>query len=181
MQDTVAYMDAVGLTSADVVGWSDGATIGLLMAIHHPGRVRRLVLIGQHGRYEGVRPEILGMLEQETMPGLPPMLRELYEAVSPDGPGHWDAAIAKIWQMIRTAPDIPPTDLARVTAPTLVVIAEQDFATVEYAEAMQRALPHGWLTVVSGATHGLPMEQPDVVADLVLDFLASDRPSSATA
>ena len=40
--DTLAYLDAVGLESAHVVGYSDGAIIGLLLALDHPGRVRSL-------------------------------------------------------------------------------------------------------------------------------------------
>ena len=43
--DALAYMDANGLESAHLVGYSDGAVIGLLMALEHPGRVRSLVAI----------------------------------------------------------------------------------------------------------------------------------------
>jgi pimeloyl-ACP methyl ester carboxylesterase len=178
-RDTLAFMDAVGLPAAHVVGWSDGATVGLLMALRHPTHVRRLVLIGQHGTHEGVRPEYLEQLSRETAPELPPMLRDLYAAVSPDGPEHWDAAAAKIWQMIWTAPDIPLDELAKVTAPTLIVVAEHDMVTAEHAQAMRQALPSGRLEVVPGATHGLPMEQPEVVGRLALDFLSAGERSGA--
>src|SRR5690606_35497787 len=43
--DTVAVLDALGLASAHVVGFSDGAIIGLLLALGHPDRVRSLVAI----------------------------------------------------------------------------------------------------------------------------------------
>ena len=42
--------------------------------------------------------------------------------------------------------------------------------TPEYGAAMARAIPQG-LGVVPGASHGLPMEKPDIVNRLVLEFL----------
>src|SRR5215216_4553487 len=46
--DTIAFLDAVGLQSAHLVGWSDGALVALLVALRRPDLVRRLVMIGQH-------------------------------------------------------------------------------------------------------------------------------------
>jgi pimeloyl-ACP methyl ester carboxylesterase len=172
-QDTIAFLDALGLSSVHLVGWSDGAVVGLLVALHRPDLVRRLVMIGQNVNPSGLVPEAAEMMKLEKMPDmLPPMLRELYAAVSPDGPEHWDVVVDKMWQMIKTEPDIALTELEKVSVPTLVVVADHDFVTVEHASAMQRALPESRLEVVPDATHGLPMEKPEVVARLVLDFLA---------
>jgi pimeloyl-ACP methyl ester carboxylesterase len=178
-QDTIAFMGAVGLSEADVVGWSDGATVGLLVALRRPDLVKRLVHIGQQLNPEGLHPQGREMLKRESMPteGLPPMLKDLYAAVSPDGPEHWDAVVDKLWRLYRTEPNLPLSELAHVRAPTLVVIAEHDFPTPEHGEAMRRALPDGRLEVVAGGTHGLPMEQPEILARLVLDFL--DDPTQA--
>ena len=55
------------------------------------------------------------MTQQETMPDmLPPMLRELYAAVSPDGPEHWDAVVDKLWQMYRHRANIRLRELEKV-------------------------------------------------------------------
>ena len=171
-QDTIAFLDAVDLPSAHLVGWSDGAVVGLLVALRRPDLVRRLVLIGQHINPEGLLPEVIEMMKLDKMPDmLPPMLKDLYAAVSPDGPEHWDVVLDKMWQMIKTEPNIAFAELEQVSAPTLVIVADHDFPTVEHAQAMQKSLPDARLEVVPDATHGLPMEKPDVVARLVLDFL----------
>jgi pimeloyl-ACP methyl ester carboxylesterase len=47
-QDTIAFLDAVDLSSAHLVGWSDGAVVGLLVALRRPDLVRRLVMISQN-------------------------------------------------------------------------------------------------------------------------------------
>jgi pimeloyl-ACP methyl ester carboxylesterase len=46
--DTVAYLDQEVGGPADLVGWSDGAVVALLLAQRRPDLVRRMVLIGQY-------------------------------------------------------------------------------------------------------------------------------------
>ncbi|MDQ3896609.1 MAG: alpha/beta hydrolase [Actinomycetota bacterium] len=172
--DTIAFMEAVGVSSAHVVGFSDGATVGLLTTLRRPDVVRTLVHIGQQVNPDGIRPEFRDILQLEHMPNgmLPPVLQELYTAVSPDGADHWDVVTDKVWQMIRTEPNIGFDELGAITAPTLVIVADHDIATIPHAEEMRDALPNAKLVVVPDATHGLPMEKPDVVGELVLGFLA---------
>jgi len=55
--------------------------------------------------------------------------------------------------------------------PTLVVAADDDVVTVEHVAAIRRSIPGAQLAIVPGATHGLPMERPDVLVQLILDFL----------
>ena len=139
-------------------------------------------MIGQGVNPEGLQPEYRAMTQQETMPEmLPEMLEQLYAAVSPDGPEHWDVVKDKLWQLYRTEPNLALSELARVLAPTLLIIAEHDIPTVEHAQAMQQALPDARLQVVPDATHALPIEQPKEVSRLVLDFLAAPEGSSADA
>ena len=45
LADTIAYLDTHDLESAHVIGYSDGAILGLMLALHHPERVRSLVAI----------------------------------------------------------------------------------------------------------------------------------------
>ena len=182
-RDTIAFMDAIGLDSAHILGWSDGASVGLLTTLHRPDLVRKLVLIGQPANLDGIKAEFREMLKLEKMPPdmLPPMLKEIYAAVSPDGPEHWDIVVDKAWQMFRTEPNLEVAELANVAAPTLLLLGDNDIVTIPHAEEMHRALPQSKLVVVPDATHGMPMEKPDVVSRLVLDFLAGDARDSRTA
>ena len=56
-QDSIAFLEAVGLPAAHLVGWSDGAVVALLVALRRPDLVRRLVLIGQFLNPDGSGPE----------------------------------------------------------------------------------------------------------------------------
>ena len=174
-QDTIAFLEAIGLDSANVLGFSDGATVGLLVALRRPDLVRKLVFIGGGVNHAGDPPEAAELLKLDRMPddAVPSMLRDLYAGVSPDGPEHWDIVVDKTWQMLRREPNIELEELKRVLAPTLLVFAEHDFVTIEFAEEVRTALPDARLVVVPDATHALPMEKPQVVSSLALEFLGS--------
>jgi pimeloyl-ACP methyl ester carboxylesterase len=170
--DTIAFMEAAGIQSAHLVGFSDGALVALLVALQRPDLVRRLVLIGQAVNFEHMRPEMEAMMEGLSVEDLPPMLRGLYAASSPDGPEHFGVVFDKCAAMWRTDPGIDFARLEQVTSPTLVLFGDRDMISLEHAAAMQRALPAVHVGVVPGATHLLLMEKPELTNRLLLDFLA---------
>jgi pimeloyl-ACP methyl ester carboxylesterase len=80
--DTFALLEKLGITEVDIVGWSDGRVLGLLLAIEHPPLVRRLVTSGTNVDDEGVPPPRKAELEPTDLPAF---FREAYEKYSPDG------------------------------------------------------------------------------------------------
>lgn len=171
-RDTIAFMEAAGAGPAHLVGWSDGAVVGAIVALERPDLVRRLVLIGQYLSIDGASPEVKTMVDSFTIDTFPPFLRQLYEAVSPDGPEHFRVVFEKLLPVWTGDPGITLDDVAAMQAPTLVALGDRDLPTIEYAAALARAIPNGQLAVAPGATHALPMERPELLNRLVLDFLA---------
>ncbi|WP_329171332.1 alpha/beta fold hydrolase [Streptomyces sp. NBC_01477] len=176
-EDTVAFPETVVGGPAHLAGWSDGGIVALLMAAARPDLVRRTVLVGTNFR---PGPECFAApAKLETMTPDGPDLaffRELYEAVSPDGAEHWPVAAAKVLAMWRTQPTLTAADLARVRTPTLVMAGDDDLITLEHTCALYRGIEDSQLAVVPGASHLVPLEQPDRVGRLVLDHLAQDAP-----
>jgi pimeloyl-ACP methyl ester carboxylesterase len=169
--DTVAYLEAMGTGPVHVAGWSDGAVVGLLVALTRPDLVRSLVFIGNPLTLEGLPAEMQGMLEHMTVDALPPFLRDMYGAVSPDGPEHFDAVFAKLAPTWADLPCVDMSELAHLKLPVLVVAGDQDMITVEHAEEIRRTIPGARLAILPG-THALPMERPALVASLIGDFEA---------
>ena len=170
-QDTIAFLEAVGLTGAHLVGFSDGAMVALLVALERPDLVQRLVLIGQYANPDGCPPFYRELMENFTPETFPPMFRQMYDTLSPDGPEHFPVFFAKL-QPNWLSPGVPLSRLGDVQSPTLVLIGDDDCVTPEHAAAMVRELPAGsQLGVVPGTSHGLPFEKPALVNQLVLDFL----------
>jgi pimeloyl-ACP methyl ester carboxylesterase len=68
MEDTAALLSALNLQHVDVVGFSDGGILALMLAVRHPELVRRLVISGVNIAPEGLRPEDLEELRATQIP-----------------------------------------------------------------------------------------------------------------
>lgn len=170
-EDTVAFMDALAIDRAHVVGYSDGANIGMIMAIEHPGRVRKLVTISGNFRPEGVPEEARAQFRQMTAADAPPSMTEAYAALSPDGGDHFPVVLDKMKAMLLNEPNLTPELLARIVSPTLVVAADDDLITLDHTIELFRAIPGAQLAIVPGASHLMPFEKPQLLLDLVRTFL----------
>jgi pimeloyl-ACP methyl ester carboxylesterase len=169
--DTCAYLETVIGGPAHLVGWSDGAVVGLLTALRRPDLVRRLVLIGQYYNSAGrsaAGSDLERMLQSSDAVSF---LRGGYDPISPDGAEHFDVVYGKTIAMVRTEPEIALSELSSVTNHTLVLQGDRDIATLEHAAAVVAGLPHGRLAVLPG-THALPIESADLVNSLLTRFLA---------
>lgn len=167
--DTIAYLDQEVDGPAHLVGWSDGAVVALLVAQRRPDLVRRMVLIGQYYNSSGKVPG--STLEEElSSPEALGFLRDEYARVDPDGPDHFPVVHAKTLHMILTEPKIDLATLARVAVPALVLQGDRDEVTLEHSRAVVATLPDARLAVLPG-THGLPLESPEIVNPLLVQFL----------
>jgi pimeloyl-ACP methyl ester carboxylesterase len=157
------------------VGWSDGGIVGLIVARVRPDLVRKLVAISANFDVSGLLQETLGEMMSMTADSDDlAMFRTAYEAASPDGPEHWPVVFAKFQEMVSTQPNITVEQLAQISAPTLVLAADDDMITLEHSAALYRAIPNSELAVVPGASHALVMEKPQLINRLVLDFLENE-------
>jgi pimeloyl-ACP methyl ester carboxylesterase len=172
-QDTVAFMEALEITSAHLVGWSDGAAVALHVALMRPELVRKLVLIGTAVNLDGLAAEAREMLESGLSPEiLPPVLRDLYAAASPDGAEHFDVVFEKLSATWKVEPSFELSEIGKLAMPVLVMLGDRDMVTVEHAAAVQRAITDAQLAVVPGAGHEFPMVAPELVSRPVLAFLS---------
>jgi pimeloyl-ACP methyl ester carboxylesterase len=66
------------------------------------------------------------------------------------------------------------SELRKITARTLVMAADDDLIALEHTLALYRGIPDSELAVVPGTSHFLTQEKPELVASIVVDFLAND-------
>ena len=172
-QDTVAFMEELGLKNAHLVGYSDGADVGLLMAISRPDLVGKLVSISGNFASDGLTERARRWIESATPQTWLPSLADLYKKTSPDGPAHFAIIVDKIKRMWLEGPRITREQLGSVKAPTLVMVGDRDIITLEHTISLFRAIPNAHLFVVPGASHSLISEKPNLVNRAILDFLAA--------
>jgi pimeloyl-ACP methyl ester carboxylesterase len=173
--DTIGFLEAVVEGPAHLVGWSDGGIIGLIVTMRRPDLVGKLVAISANFDVTGVPAEI----RSQTLPMQPDsddlaMLRQMYEAASPDRPEHWAVVIAKFNEMLAREPHIAPSELKRIEAPTLVLAGDDDIVSLQHTIELFRSIPNAELAIVPGTSHALTMEKPEVVNRLILDFIQND-------
>ena len=76
--------------------------------------------------------------------------------------------------MFATEPTMTTEDVARITAPTLVVVGDDDVIELSHTCALYESLPAGQLAVVPATSHALPMEKPAEVSRIIGEFLTGD-------
>ena len=169
--DTRAFTDALAIESADVVGFSDGANVGLLLAIGDPRRVRRLVAISGNFDPGGVlsADEVPPRGRQdEASDGL----AQAYAQLSPDGADHFQVVVRKLERVWAEEPRITADELGSIRARTLVMAGDVDMIRLEHTVELYRAVPDARLCIVPDAGHDLIESKAQLVNAVLLDFLA---------
>ena len=185
--DTAALLQHLGVTTADIYGYSLGGGVALQVAIRHPEVVRKLVIASASHTSDGMYPEVLAAIEQikpELFDGTP--WREAYDRTAPD-PGAFPALVAKLSQLDATPYAWPSEAVRAITAPTLIIIGDADAIRPEHAVAMFRLrgggvfgdladLPVAQLAVLPGTTHVGMLERAAWLRVIVPPFLDAPLP-----
>ncbi len=172
VRDTLAYLDEVDVRAAHVIGFSDGAITGLLLARDHPDRVLSLVSISANLDPEGFvadDEESTDEAEDDDQWGV----REAYDRLSPDGPAHGDVVLEKLVAMWQVEPQIDPASLSSIRAPTLVLAGQHDSIRTDHTIAIAQAIPGAQLAIVPAAGHMVMEDRAAVVNLLLHEFLAA--------
>lgn len=173
-EDTAALVEQLGLGPVDVVGHSDGANVALLLARDHPSLVRSLVVSGANLRAGPTTDEARQHRQEsveEAAARLPPLFREEYLKVTPDGADHWLTVVAKSRQLWLTPVILEPADLKTINIPVLVMAGDHDFRSIEEYLEIYRALPKGELFIVPATGHGTFARRPELVNQAIRTFL----------
>lgn len=174
----IAYLENVVRGPANIVGWSDGGVIALMIAQRRPELVARIVTTGSYVNRHGLTVSALTDRLDESDEKVVACLRDcfLHDDGQHDG-RESDVVFDKTVTMLRFEPEFESTDFAAVAAPTLVIAADCGIVRIEHSVDLAATLPNGRLAVLPG-THILPLESPHLFNPLVLTYLASDPPSS---
>ena len=139
--DTIEFLEAAVGEPAHLIGYSDGAMVGLLVALRRPDLVRKLVLMGLYVNRDGEVEWFGRYVRDATAADVPESIRRGYEERSPDGPEHFEVVAEKILHLWSTEPDLPVDTLRGLAVPTLLLQGDDDIVTLEHGVAMARGSP----------------------------------------
>ena len=165
--DVVALMDFLKIPKAAIVGWSDGAILGLDIAMTHPERVSKLFAFAANSDPSGVAD----IANSPVFNAFIARAEKEYEKLSPT-PAEYKAFLAQITKMWETQPNWTADDLKRIAVPTWIVDADHDEAIKrENTEFMAANIPDAGLLLQPEVSHFSFIQDPDQFTADVLHFL----------
>jgi pimeloyl-ACP methyl ester carboxylesterase len=187
--DLVAFLDALGLERAALVGASSGGLVCALVAATRPERVTALVLLSSpasladKAAVRAASDEIAALRDPLDRRFVEAFVRGTSPASLPDElvtqlVAETLQVPARVWrQMLRglLAADVTAL-LPRIEAPTLLVAGDDDALVGPDQEVLQRAVRRARVLRYPGVGHGVHLALPDRVVDDVVGFLATVAP-----
>jgi pimeloyl-ACP methyl ester carboxylesterase len=159
--DYAALLDQMKIDSAYVIGWSDGGINGLLLAIRHPVKVKKLAVTGAN-----LWPDttaIFNDVEQMVLP-------EYNSAKAMTNRTPQQKAGWKLLRLLIEEPHIPLADLHKISVPTLVIGGDHDVIKPEHSLLIAQNIPNSYLWILPNSGHSTPIIYKDEFNKTIDDF-----------
>jgi pimeloyl-ACP methyl ester carboxylesterase len=156
--DLAVLLEQLGHDQVDAIGYSFGGGIAFRLAVQHPERVRRLVVVSAPVARDGWYPEMIP--QQESVSGaMADLMKETpmyqaYAAVAPD-PGEFPRLLDRMGEMMRRPYDWR-ADVARLAATTMLVVGDSDMVRLDHAVETYRLLGGGLRDAGWQREHAVP-------------------------
>lgn len=162
--DYAALLDVMKIDSAYVIGWSDGGINGLLMAIRHPVKVKKLAITGAN-----LVPDTTAV-PQQIWDMVTPALTELKNKPSKTPQ---EKNSLKLYRLLAEQPHIPLSDLQKIACPTLVIGGDHDVIKEEHTMLIYKNIPKAYLWILPGSGHSTPVVFKDDFNKVVHRFFST--------
>jgi pimeloyl-ACP methyl ester carboxylesterase len=200
IEQLFALMDTLGLQRVTLVGNSSGGTLALEAALTRPERVERLILVAPwvYVRRPTISRRLAALPQMRRLSLL--IARKLGRAglldycyADPDRidaerrrrtnihtrVANWDIAWGELMNRSLSTPVTVSGQLAQVTQPVLLVSGDRDrLVPLADTQKVAAALPNATLAVLPGCGHVPQEECPEQFAQVVRDWLGSERGAS---
>lgn len=162
--DYAALLDALKVDSAYVIGWSDGGINALLLAIRHPGKVKKLASTGAN-----LIPDTTAVPQEVWDIALPTYVA-LKEKTGRT-PGEQNAY--KLMRLLAEQPHIPLTDLQKISCPSLIIGGDHDVIKEEHTMLIYKNIPKAYLWILPASGHSTPVFYKDDFNKVVDRFFST--------
>jgi pimeloyl-ACP methyl ester carboxylesterase len=176
VDDLIAFVDALGLDSFHLVGFSMGAMTALHFGALFPERLRTLVVVGITTHREPRASVGRSLMDPVRIldrdPEFAARLSRRHDAGQ--GVGAWQRLLPAIAADIAVQPLLSPAELHRIDCPAMVVCGDRDpFVPPEHAAGLARQLPNGRLFVAPDCGHEVMARRPGLFNEAMGGFYRS--------
>ncbi|WP_082665278.1 alpha/beta fold hydrolase [Sphingopyxis sp. H115] len=190
--DTAAVLDKLGVEKADVLGYSMGGSTAIALAVGHPDKVGKQVILSATSRLDGWYPEVLAGISQLTpdvFAGSP--IDTEYQRLSP-APDKFPKLVANIKALDATPFGWSDAAVQAIPGKTMVIIGDADGVTLDHAiqlfklrgggdiaaatQGFLTAAPKARLAILPATSHIGIMGEIPAIAAMVVPFLDDKAP-----
>lgn len=157
--DLLHFMDEHKISTAHLLGFSDGGNIALCFALRHPERVMRLVLNGANLYPNGVKPSVQIPIE------IGYRIARFFSRYSAGA-----AKNAEMLGLMVNEPHVNPMELEKLAMPVLVIAGEKDMIRESHTRRIAASIPNSRLCLLPG-DHFVANKAPKLFNEAVELFL----------
>ncbi|HEX5652171.1 MAG TPA: alpha/beta hydrolase [Chitinophagaceae bacterium] len=150
--DIAALMKNLDITKAAFLGFSNGGTSALQIAIRHPGLVDKIIICSAIAKRSGTPAGFWDFMKQASIDQMPQQYKDAYVKVAPDPNGLQTMHDKCVKRMVEFK-DISDEQIKSIKSPALIVTGDADVMTPEHAVEMHRLIPNSQLAIIPGG-HG---------------------------
>jgi pimeloyl-ACP methyl ester carboxylesterase len=150
--DVAALLKYLKIEKANILGFSNGGTTTLQIAIRHPQVINKIIVIAGAYKREGFMNGFFDFMKTATFDSMPQPLKDAYLKVTPNKEGLL-TMFNKDKQRMIDFTDISDDAIHGIKAPALFMVADKDVITLEHTIVMSRLIEGASLIVLPGA-HG---------------------------
>lgn len=177
--DVAALLQQLNISNAYILGFSNGASTTLQIAIRHPELANKIILIAGAYKREGFIQGFFESMPHATLDNMPKPLHEAFLKANPDK-GALLNMFNKDKQRMIDFKDWSDDDIKNIKSPALIINADKDVTTPQHALNMSQLIPNASLIILPGV-HGeclgegetgpLNNKQPAMLVELIKEFL----------
>ena len=190
--DTAAVLDRLGVAKADVLGYSMGGSTAVALAVKHPEKIGKQVILSATSRLDGWYPEVLAGISKLTpdiFAGSP--IDTEYKRLSP-APQKFPVLVANIKSLDATPFGWSDAAVRAIPGRTMVIIGDADGVTLDHAihlfklrgggdvaaatQGFLTAAPKARLAILPATSHIGIMGEIPAIAAMVTPFLDDTAP-----
>ncbi|MCE7064987.1 alpha/beta fold hydrolase [Dyadobacter sp. CY326] len=147
--DVAALLNLLQIKEANIMGFSNGGTTAIQVAIRHPQLVRKLVLASALTRRDGIISGFFEGMQHASIDNMPQPLKDAYLKANPSAEGLHAMFLRDSKRMIDFK-DIPDELAKKITAPALIMSGDKDVILVEHSLTLSRLIPNAQLAILPG-------------------------------
>jgi pimeloyl-ACP methyl ester carboxylesterase len=182
--DVATLLKNLNISKADFLGFSNGGTTTVQIAIRHPEIVDKIILGSALCKRNGIPEQFWDFMKQATLANMPEQLKEAYLKVSPNPKGLQIMHDKDAERMVNFK-DIPDEQIESIKVPALIIIGDRDIIKPEHAIEMHRQIANSELAIIPGV-HGeyigeiTTLKSDTKEADFVIPMIESFLDKSET-